>query len=63
MYLPYVLTLAYLPNFSSPIAFTHMVSQNFPRQILPLYGNRLQYYVFNCYYNNVYYNNIKYIQK
>ena len=26
----YALTVAYLPNFSSPIAFTCMVHQNFP---------------------------------
>ena len=30
MYLAYALTVAYLPNFSSPIAFTYMVHQNFP---------------------------------
>ena len=30
MYLAYTLTVAYLPKFSSPIAFTSMVRQNFP---------------------------------
>ena len=30
MYLAYALTVAYSPNFSSPIAFTCMVRQNFP---------------------------------
>ena len=30
MYLAYALTVAYSPNFSSPIAFTCMVHQNFP---------------------------------
>ena len=29
-YTAYALTVAYLPNFSSPIAFTCMVRQNFP---------------------------------
>ena len=30
MYLAYALTVAYLPNFSSSIAFTCVVCQNFP---------------------------------
>ena len=30
MYLAYALTVAYLPSFSLPIAFTCMVRQNFP---------------------------------
>ena len=30
MYMAYALTVAYSPNFSSPIAFTCMVHQNFP---------------------------------
>ena len=30
MYLAYALTVAYSPNFSSPIAFTCMVHKNFP---------------------------------
>ena len=30
MYLAHALTVAYSPNFSSPIAFTCMVCQNFP---------------------------------
>ena len=31
----YALTVAYSPNFSSPLAFTCMVHQNFPCQIFP----------------------------
>ena len=38
MYLAYALTVAYSPNFSSPIAFTCMVHQNPPRQIFPMYS-------------------------
>ena len=30
IYMAYALTVAYSPNFSSPIAFTCMVHQNFP---------------------------------
>ena len=29
----------FAPNFSSPIAFTCMVHQNFPHQNFPMYGN------------------------
>ena len=35
MYLGYALTVAYLPKFSSSIAFTCIVCQNFP-----MYGRR-----------------------
>ena len=38
MYIPYALTVAYLPNFSSPIAFTYKVHQNFP---LPYISHKL----------------------
>ena len=37
MYL--VLTVAYSPNFSSPIAFTYTVRQIVPRQIFPMYSS------------------------
>ena len=35
MYLAYALAVAYLPNFSSPIAFTCMVDQIFPTKYFP----------------------------
>ena len=38
MYLAYALTVAYLPNFSSPIAFTGMVCQKFPCQNFLVYS-------------------------
>ena len=34
----YALTVAYLPIFSSPTAFTFMVHQNFPPPNIPIYG-------------------------
>ena len=34
----YALTVGYLPNFSSPVAFTCMIRQNFPCQIFPVYN-------------------------
>ena len=37
-YMAYALTVAYLPIFSSPTAFTFMVHQNFPPPNIPIYG-------------------------
>ena len=34
-YMAYALTVAYLPNFSSPIAYTYMLFQNFPHHMWP----------------------------
>ena len=44
LYLACALTVAYSPNFSSPITFTCTVSQNFPRQIFPMYGITVHMY-------------------
>ena len=43
MYLACTLTVAYLPNFSSPVTFT--CTKTFPRQIFPMYCT-CSYYLF-----------------
>ena len=47
LYLAYLLTLPYFPNFSLPITFIYAVHQNFPHQIFPVYGNG-SYQLYPC---------------